>query len=131
MPPQGHVIQVIHAGAAEGTVGDRKAGRLDDVRSDAKAGAKPQNRSRILSDIRLVKREMHCDLIRRGKPAGEGETSCGQSNLAARTDSARVRACLWQPRVPINAAGLRRLRLPKAGCGAAVRSQGASRGAIS
>ena len=33
------LIEVVHAGAAEGAVGDGKAGRLDDMRLDAEAGA--------------------------------------------------------------------------------------------
>src|SRR6185437_16493695 len=34
-----HAVEVIHACAAKGTVGDRKAGWLDDMRLDAQAGA--------------------------------------------------------------------------------------------
>ena len=33
------LIEIVHAGTAEGAVGGRKAGRLDNVRLDAEAGA--------------------------------------------------------------------------------------------
>ena len=59
MPPQRHLIEVVHTGAAEGPIRYRKTGRLDDVRRDAEAGAEPQNRSGILRDIGLVEGELH------------------------------------------------------------------------
>ena len=40
VPRQRHPIEVVHSGAAEGAVGDRKARRLDDVRRDPEAGAR-------------------------------------------------------------------------------------------
>jgi len=45
--------------AAEMSVGNWKSGGLDDVRGHAEAGAKPQNRSRVLGNVRLVKRNLH------------------------------------------------------------------------
>ena len=54
-----HLVEVVHSGAAEGAVGDREAGRLDDVGLDPEAGAEPQNRSGILRDIGLVEGDPH------------------------------------------------------------------------
>ena len=51
------MVEIIHAGAAEMAVGNRKAGRLDDRRPDAKAGAGAQHRARVLGDVGLVERE--------------------------------------------------------------------------
>ena len=59
MPRQRHVIEVVHSGATEGAVGDRKASRLDDVRRHAKAGGEAQNRSGILRDVGLVQGDLH------------------------------------------------------------------------
>ena len=59
MPRQGNLIQIVHAGAPEGPVRDRKTGRFDDMRGHAETGAQAQNRSGILRDIRLVKRDVH------------------------------------------------------------------------
>ena len=59
MPLDGHAVEIIHARAAEMPIRDRKAGWLDQMRGDAKACAKPQNRSGILRDVGLVKRELH------------------------------------------------------------------------
>ena len=59
MAGQGDLVEIVHAGPAEGAVGDREAGRLDDVRFDPQAGAKPQNRAGILGNVRLVKGDPH------------------------------------------------------------------------
>ena len=45
MAGQGDPIQIVHSGAPKGTIGDRKAGGLNDVRFDTQAGAKPENRT--------------------------------------------------------------------------------------
>jgi hypothetical protein len=41
MPMDRHLIEIVHRRAAEGPVGDRKAGRFDQMRLNPKAGAKP------------------------------------------------------------------------------------------
>ena len=48
------MIEIVHAGATEMTVGDRKTGRLDNRRPDAKTGASAQHGARILGDVGLV-----------------------------------------------------------------------------
>jgi hypothetical protein len=53
------VVDVIHAGAAEGAIGHGKSTRLYNVCLDAQAGAQPENRSGVLGDIRFVKRDPH------------------------------------------------------------------------
>ena len=53
------LVEVIHPGAAEGAVGDREAGRLDDVRLDPEAGAEPENRAGILRNVGLEKGDPH------------------------------------------------------------------------
>jgi hypothetical protein len=59
MAGQGNLVEIVHAGPAEGTIGDREAGRLDDVRFNSQAGAKPENRAGILGNVRLVKGDPH------------------------------------------------------------------------
>ena len=59
VPGEGDLVEVIHACPAKGAVGDRKARRLDNVRLDAQAGAKPENRAGILRNVRLVKGDPH------------------------------------------------------------------------
>src|SRR5437016_6330360 len=51
------LIEVIHAGTAEGPVAGGKAGRFDDVRLDAEAGSETKDRARILGNIGLIKRD--------------------------------------------------------------------------
>ena len=46
-------------GPAEVPVRDRKAGRLDNVGGHVQAGAEAQNRSRVLRDVGLEKRDLH------------------------------------------------------------------------
>jgi len=52
-------IEVVHPGAAEGAVGCRESGRLDDMGLDAEAGAQAENRTGILRNIRLVESDAH------------------------------------------------------------------------
>ncbi len=59
MAGDGDPVEIVHAGAAEGAVGHREAGRLDDMRLQRQAGAEPQNRPGILGNIRLVKGDPH------------------------------------------------------------------------
>ena len=59
MAGQGDLVEIVHAGPAEGAIGDREAGRLNDVRFDTQAGTKPENRAGILGDVRLVKGDPH------------------------------------------------------------------------
>ena len=56
---EGDPVEIVHAGAAEGAVGHREAGRLDDMRFDPQAGAEPQNRAGVLGDVRLVEGDPH------------------------------------------------------------------------
>ena len=51
----GDGIKIIHPGAAEGAVGGRKSGRLDDVRLDAATRTQPQDGSGVLRDVGLIK----------------------------------------------------------------------------
>ena len=53
------LIEVVHARPAEVPVGDRKAGRLDNVGGHVQAGAEPQNRSGVLRDVGLEERDLH------------------------------------------------------------------------
>ena len=64
----GDLVEIVHAGAPEGAIGDRKAGRFDDVRFDAQAGAEPQNRAGVLGDVRLVEGDPHGGIVS-GAPA--------------------------------------------------------------
>jgi hypothetical protein len=56
---EGDVIEVVHSRPAEMPVGDRKARRLDNVGGDIQACAQAQNRSGVLGDIGLEKRDLH------------------------------------------------------------------------
>ena len=53
------LVEIVHAGPAEMPVGDRKAGRLDDMGGHVQAGAQAQNRSGVLGDVGLEKRNLH------------------------------------------------------------------------
>src|SRR6266705_6075314 len=59
MPHDLDLIQVIHAGAAEGAIGDWEASRLDNVRVHPQARAKAQDRAGVLRDVRLIERDPH------------------------------------------------------------------------
>jgi hypothetical protein len=59
MPGERDPIEIVHAGAAEGPVGRRKAGRFDDMGVEPKAGRKPQNGPGVLWNIRLEQGDTH------------------------------------------------------------------------
>ena len=59
MPFHADGIEVVHAGAAEGTVAHRKARRFDNMGFNVEARAKAQNGSRVLWNIGLVKGDPH------------------------------------------------------------------------
>lgn len=59
MPGERDPIEIVHAGAAEGPVGGRKAGRLDDMGVEPKAGREPQNGPGVLWNIRLEQGDTH------------------------------------------------------------------------
>src|SRR5262245_42643303 len=50
-----HLIQIVHSGAAEMPVRDRKTRRLDDVRFYIQARAEAENRPGVLRNVRLEK----------------------------------------------------------------------------
>ena len=54
-----HLVEVVHAGAAEGAVGDRETRWLDDVRFDTETGGKPQDSPGVLGDVGLEQRDPH------------------------------------------------------------------------
>ena len=56
---QADLIEVVHSGPPEAPARGGKAGRLDNVGGHVQARAEPQNRSGILGDIRLEKRDLH------------------------------------------------------------------------
>jgi hypothetical protein len=53
------MVEIVHAGAAEVPVGNRKARGLDDMGRDIQARAQAQNRSGVLGDIGLEERNLH------------------------------------------------------------------------
>src|SRR5262249_53580390 len=53
------LVEVVHAGTAEGTVADRKSGRLDEMDLNPEAGGKAENRAGILGDIGLEQGDSH------------------------------------------------------------------------
>jgi hypothetical protein len=59
MPRERNLVEVVHSGPAEGAVGDREAGRLDDMRRDAEAGGEAQNRAGVLRDVGLEQSDPH------------------------------------------------------------------------
>jgi hypothetical protein len=59
MAGDGYMIEIVHSRPAEMPVGDGKPCRLDNVGRGAKARAQPQNRSGILRDVGLEKRNLH------------------------------------------------------------------------
>src|ERR1041385_7032809 len=67
-----HLIEIIHAGAAEVAVGHRKARRLDDMRLDIQAGAQAQDGAGVLRNVGLEERNTHSesDFAIPGTPRG-------------------------------------------------------------
>src|SRR5215470_9573712 len=59
MPRQRNLVEVVHSGTPEGTVADRKPGRLDEVGFDSQAGGEAQHRAGVLGDIGLEQRDSH------------------------------------------------------------------------
>jgi len=57
MPGQGSHFEVVHAGALECFVGERKAGRLDDIDAKAEASGEAQDCPGIAGNVRLVERD--------------------------------------------------------------------------
>ena len=57
MPHDRHPVEIVHPGAAEGAVGHREAGRLDQMGVHSEAGAEPQNRAGVLRNVGLVERD--------------------------------------------------------------------------
>jgi hypothetical protein len=55
----GDLVEIIHPGPAEVAVRNRKTGGFDDVRHHVKARAETKNRSGVLGDVRLEKRNLH------------------------------------------------------------------------
>ena len=53
------MVEIVETGTFQGCISKRKATGLDDVDRDREAGAKTQNRSDVLSDIRLEKGKPH------------------------------------------------------------------------
>jgi hypothetical protein len=59
MAGNGYMIEIVHSRPAKMPVGSRKPGRLDNVGRRAQACAQAQNRSGVLWDVRLEKRDLH------------------------------------------------------------------------
>ncbi len=59
MAGDGDLVEVIEPGPAEGAVGHREAGGLDDVRCQPQTGASAQNRTGILWNVGLKKGNLH------------------------------------------------------------------------
>src|SRR6476620_1649626 len=83
------LVEVVHRGAAECPVGNGEARRLDQMRLDVEAGAKPQNRSSILGDIGLVERD------REGLSDGQ-DTGSGDDKIHRETKGLWVSLALLQ-----------------------------------
>jgi hypothetical protein len=59
MTRDGHLVEVIHAGPAEMSVGHRKTGGFDDMGGHIKARTETKNRPGVLGDVGLEKRNLH------------------------------------------------------------------------
>src|SRR5262249_8134838 len=100
-----HLVEIVHAGAAEGAVGGRKTGRLDDVSLDGEAGGQAQNRAGVLGNVGLVERDPHGLELAQAGLWMTGRKYRGGSDLRELTLLWRGRTCTPPVRVPINAAG--------------------------
>ncbi len=78
MAHHGNLMEVIHSGAAEGAVGGWEAGGLDDMRLDPKARTEPQNRPRILRDVRFKKSDAHAAPTREVRAGRRLKHRCGR-----------------------------------------------------
>src|SRR4051794_25829797 len=59
MADQRDLVEIVHAGAAKRAIACGETGRLDEMRLDRQTGGEPENRPRILGDIRLIKGDAH------------------------------------------------------------------------
>ena len=109
----GDLIEIVHAGSPEGTVRCREPGRLDDMRLDAEARGKAENRAGVLGDIGLVKGDPHALRFGRVARAVNARNIRWPKDLCDSWSFARGRACALFIRVPINPAGLPLFVLPQ------------------
>ena len=63
MPYDGHLIEIIHAGAAKSPVRRRKTGWLNNMGRNTETGTKPEHGARVLGDIGLVERQLHDNIF--------------------------------------------------------------------
>src|SRR5690242_15434703 len=59
VPGEVDLIEIVHAGAAEGAVAHRETGRLDQMRLQPQAGGQAENRAGVLRDVGLVEGDAH------------------------------------------------------------------------
>ena len=59
MSRDGHLVEIIHAGATEVPVGCRKTCGFDDMGGHVKSCAEPQNGAGVLRDVGLEKHNLH------------------------------------------------------------------------
>ena len=75
MAAQRSHLQIIHAGAFQGAVGEVEAGRLDDMDDRAETGGKAQDRASISRYIRLIERDFDGFYFRHGSVSSWQERS--------------------------------------------------------
>ncbi len=54
-----HLVEIVHAGAAERAIGGREPGRLDQIDRQAETGGQPHDRAGVLRDVGLEKGNAH------------------------------------------------------------------------
>ena len=122
VPLDRHLVEIVHPGAAEGAVGDREAGRLDDMGGHAEAGRQAQDGAGVLGDVGLIERDPHRrDPSRRpirlaGPP--RQDANCWRF-LSKAWALGRWRTCAPPSRVPIERRWVVPLGLPSPGWKAA------------
>src|SRR5690242_966083 len=100
MPPQRHLVQTVHAGAAKGPVGSREARRLDDMGFNAQAGGEAKNRAGVLGNVRLEKRDPHRGPALPDGAPGKAQNAARHGGLCEFWTSPRWRTCTPPSRLP-------------------------------
>ena len=95
VPDDRHGIEIVHSGAAEGAVGDREPGRLDDMRRQCRGRRRAAKRSRYFAGYRVRKGDGHDVAWKNSNRGTAGE------GAAPHCGCRRGHTCTLAARVPI------------------------------
>src|SRR3954469_8583355 len=109
VPRDVDLIKIVHSGTAERTIGRRKTCGFDDMRVDPHTCGEPKDRSGVLRNIRLEKRNPH-----RGAQPFSGNAKWrklyGAKHAFGCTQTSHCSTCTGFARVPIKRCSIVRLQ---------------------